>query len=174
MNHSLTLRSKLNGLELTKGSKSRMECCNIEFGFKGKGIEMSGFTQPFELDVSTEGGKQMVGLGRDGLSRRLFKGSILLEGFMVGFHVPSFTIDSGHLVGGQGAITGHQILNPRTAIFVYEDLLEQQEREIDTFQIDFHRGIRFECQLVETHPLPIAFGVFTQGDFAISPECDLA
>ena len=52
---------------------------------------------------------------------------------MVGFHIPSFTIECGHLVGGQGRIAGHQILNTRTAIFVCEDLLDEQEREIDTF-----------------------------------------
>ena len=81
----------------------------------------------------------MISLGGDSLSGRLFKGSILLEGFMVRFHVPSLTIDSGDLVEGQGRIAGHQILNARTAIFVCEDLLDQQEREIDTFQVDFQR-----------------------------------
>jgi hypothetical protein len=52
---------------------------------------------------------------------------------MVGFYVPSLTIDSSDLVEGQGHLTGHQLLNPRTAIFVCEDLLDEQEREIDTF-----------------------------------------
>ncbi len=87
----------------------------------------------------------MISLGGDSLSGRLFKGSILLEGFMVRFHVPSLTIDSGDLVEGQGRIAGHQILNARTAIFVCKDLLDQQEREIDTFQVDFQRGIRVKC-----------------------------
>src|SRR5438094_10087429 len=68
----------------------------------------------------------MMSLGGDNLSGRLFKGSLLLEGFMVRFHVPSLTIDSGDLVEGQGRIAGHQILNARTAIFVCEDLLDQQ------------------------------------------------
>ena len=79
----------------------------------------------------------MIGLGGDGLGRRFFQRSILLEGFMIGFHVPSFTIDGGHLVRTKAGVAGHQILNTRTTIFVCEDLLEQQEREIDTFQIDF-------------------------------------
>ena len=52
---------------------------------------------------------------------------------MVGFHMPSFTIEGGHLVEGQGRIAGHQILNSHAAIFVCEDLLDEQEREIDTF-----------------------------------------
>lgn len=97
-------------------------------------IEFGRFTQPFEFDVSTQGSKQMVGLGGDGLSRRFFGGGILFERFMIGFDVPSFTIDSRDLVSGEGRIAGHQILNTRTAIFVCEDLLEKQEREIDTFQ----------------------------------------
>lgn len=87
---------------------------------------------------------------------------------MVGFHVPSFTIDNGHLIGGQGGIVGHQILNPRAAIFVCKNLLDQQKREIDTFQIDFHRGIRLKCQLIEKHPLPVTFGLLTQGNLAIT------
>ena len=64
---------------------------------------------------------------------------------MVRFHVPSLTIDSGDLVEGQGRIAGHQILNARTAIFVCEDLLDQQERETDTFQVDVQRGIRVKA-----------------------------
>ena len=60
----------------------------------------------------------MISLGGDSLSGRLFKGSILLEGFMVRFHVPSLTIDSGDLVEGQGRIAGHRILNARPAIML--------------------------------------------------------
>jgi hypothetical protein len=60
--------------------------------------------------------------------------------------------------------------HPRAAIFVCEDLLDQQEWEIDTFQIDFHRGIRFKRQLVETYPLTVTFGLLTQSDLAISVE----
>ncbi len=86
---------------------------------------------------------------------------------MVGFHVPSFAIDGGHLVNDQGAIAGYQILNARTTIFVCEDLLEEQEREIDTFQIDFQRGIGFKCQLVEPYPSTVTFSCLVQGDLAI-------
>ena len=55
---------------------------------------------------------------------------------MIGFHVPSFAIDSGDGLESQGGIAGHQIQNTDAAIFVCEDLLDQQQREIDTFQID--------------------------------------
>ena len=70
----------------------------------------------------------MISLGGDSLSGRLFKGSILLEGFMIGFHVPSFAIDSGDILEGQGGIAGHQIQNTDAAIFVCEDLLDQPTR----------------------------------------------
>jgi hypothetical protein len=89
---------------------------------------------------------------------------------MIGFHVPSFRIDSGYLVGGQGAIASHPILNAHATILGCEDLLNQQEREIDPFQIDFQRGLRFKCHLVEPYPLTVAFGLRTQGDFAIGLE----
>src|SRR5258708_5449761 len=89
---------------------------------------------------------------------------------MIGFHVPSFTIDSGDVLEGQVGIAGHQIQNTNTAIFVCEDLLEEQQREIDTFQIDFLSGVRFECQTVDTYPLTVAFGLLTQGYFAIGFE----
>ena len=89
---------------------------------------------------------------------------------MIGFHVPSFAIESGHLVKSEGGIAGHQILNTHTAIFVCEDLLDQQEREIDTFQIDFQRGIGLEGHSVQSFPLTVAFGLLTQGDFTIGLE----
>src|SRR5258708_22055740 len=147
-----------------------MQSGNVQFGFQGKMIEFGRFTQPFELDVSTQSSKQMVGLSSHRLSRRFFERSILLEGFMVGFDVPSFTIDSRDLVSGEASIAGHQILNTGTAIFVCEDLLQEYEREINTFQVDFQTGIRFKCQLVETYPLTIAFGLLTQGNLAIGLE----
>ncbi len=105
-------------------------------------IEFGCFTQPFEFDVSTQGSKQMVGWSSHRLSGRFFESSILLERFMVGFDVPSFTIDSRDLVSREGRIAGQQILNTRTTLLVYEDLLDEQEREIDTFPLDFHSGIR--------------------------------
>jgi hypothetical protein len=48
--YSLTLRSKLNRLELTQDSVGRMQSSNIEFGFERKVIEFGGFPQPFQLD----------------------------------------------------------------------------------------------------------------------------
>ena|SRR5260370_42216595 len=48
--YQLTLRSKLNRLELTQDSVGRMQSSNIEFGFERKVIEFGGFPQPFQLD----------------------------------------------------------------------------------------------------------------------------
>ena len=42
---------------MTKGSKSRMQRGDIEFGLEGKVIEMSSFTQPFKFDVGEKGCK---------------------------------------------------------------------------------------------------------------------
>jgi hypothetical protein len=112
----------------------------------------------------------MIGLSRDSLGRRFFQGSVLFERFMIGFHVPSFAIESGHLVGGQGRIAGHEILNSGAGVFVCEDLLGEQEREIDTFKVDFQNRIPFECQLVEAYLLTVTFSLLTQGDFAIGLE----
>ncbi len=44
------------------------------------------------------------------------------------FHVPSFLIDGGDVVVGQRGIAGDQIENARAAIFVYEDLLDEERR----------------------------------------------
>jgi len=112
----------------------------------------------------------MVGLGSDGLGRGFFQRSILFEGLRVRFDVPSFRIDSRHLVSGEGRIAGHQILNTCRAICVYEDWLEQHKREIDTFQIDFPTGIGLKRHLVEPYPLTVAFGLRTQGDLTIGLE----
>jgi hypothetical protein len=59
-----------------------MQSSNIEFGFERKVIEFGGFPQPFQLDERALSSKEMISLGGDSLSGRLFKGSILLEGFI--------------------------------------------------------------------------------------------
>src|SRR5258708_40338690 len=118
-----------------------MQSGNVQFGFQGKMIEFGRFTQPFELDVSTQSSKQMVGLSSHRLSRRFFERSILLEGFMVGFDVPSFTIDSRDLVSGEARIPGHRILQTGTSLVVCQELLQKYEREIKTFPERFRTGI---------------------------------
>jgi len=63
-------------------------------------------------------------------------------------------------------------LNTHAAIFVCEceDLLDQQQREIDTFQIDFQWGIGFERQTVDLYPLSIPFGWQTECHFTVGLE----
>ena len=53
----------------------------------------------------------MIGLGGDGLGRGFFERSILLEGFMVGFHAPSFAIESGDLVVSKVEVAGTHIVD---------------------------------------------------------------
>ena len=44
-----------------------MKRTDVKVGFERKMVEMRGFAQPFKFDVSIEGGKQVIGLGSDGL-----------------------------------------------------------------------------------------------------------
>jgi hypothetical protein len=79
-----------------------MQSSHIAFGFERKVMELGGFPQPFQLDERASSSKERMSLGGDRLSGRLFKGSMLLEGCRVRFHIPSLTIESGDRVEGQG------------------------------------------------------------------------
>ena len=65
--------------------------------------------QHFQLDVGTQGCKNMVALRGDGSGGRLGQGSILLERLMIRFHVPSFAIDCGTAVVDEFEVAGDQI-----------------------------------------------------------------
>ena len=86
---------------------------------------------------------------------------------MITFHSPPFVIDRGHVVEGQGGITGDQIANAVPAIFVCEDLFDQHERKVDAFQIDFPRGLRFQLQGVHSDIPALLLVGLAQSDFAI-------
>ncbi len=74
-------------------------------------VDVSADFEHFQLDVSTQRGRQMVALGGDGFGRRERQGCILLEGFMVGFHAPSFAIKSGDLVVSKVEVAGTHIVD---------------------------------------------------------------
>jgi hypothetical protein len=69
----------------------------------------------------------MVALGGSGFGRGERQGSILLERLMVRFHMPSFAIAGGDAAVGEVEVTGDQIEDADSAIFVCEDLLDQME-----------------------------------------------
>jgi len=58
---------------------------------------MVGHLQQFKLDVTTQRGKQMVGLGAYCVSGRTFQRSVLLEGLVILFHVLLSLVDCGDL-----------------------------------------------------------------------------
>ena len=123
--------------------------------------------QPLQFDKATQGGKEMIGLRRDRLRGRLGQRDVLFERLMITFHSPPFVIGRGHVVKRQGGITGDQIANADTAIFVCEDLFDQHERKVDSFEIDFPRGLRFQLQGVHSDIAALLLVGLTQGDFAI-------
>jgi hypothetical protein len=110
----------------------------------------------------------MVALGGDGFGGRERQGSILLERFMIRFHMPSFAIASGDAVVSEFEVAGDQIEDTDAAIFVCEDLLDQLEREIYALQIDCHGRSRFQSQFIDTHILTLLMPLKAQGDLAIS------
>ncbi len=67
---------------------------------------------------------------------------------MIGFDGPPFLIERRDPVVGEGGIAGHQILHANAVILVYEDVLDQQEREVHAFKVDFQGGVQFEFQRV--------------------------
>lgn len=61
---------------------------------------------------------------------------------MIFFDAPSFLIDGRDLGRGHGQITADQREHTVCAIFVCEDWLGQQQREIHAFQVDFQQRAR--------------------------------
>ena len=117
-----------------------MERIEIEFGLQGKMIQLGLPFQPLQFDKAAQGGKEMIGLGGDRLRGRLGQRDVLFERLMITFHSPPFVVGRGQVVKRQGGITGDQITNAAAAVFVCEDLLDQHERKVDSFEIDFPRG----------------------------------
>ena len=147
-----------------------MERGEIELGFQGKMIQLGLPFQPLQFDKATQRGKEMIGLGRDGLGGRLGQRDILFERLVITFHLPPFVIGRGQVVKRQGGITGDQIANAHAAVFVCEDLLDQHQREVHSFEIDFPRGVRFQLQRVHSDIPALLLVRLTQGDFAIGLE----
>ena len=94
-------------------------------------VGVGRYFQHFEFDISTQRRKDVIALRRDSFGRRLGQGRILLEGFVIGFHVPSFAIAGGDPVVSEVEVTGHQIQDTDTAVCVCEDLFDQVKREIN-------------------------------------------
>ena len=87
----------------------------------------------------------MIGLGGDRLRGRLRQRDIVFERFVITFYFPPFVVDRSEGLERHRGVTGDQIANAGAAVFVCEDLLDQDEREVDSFQIDFPCGLRFSA-----------------------------
>lgn len=144
-----------------------MNSAHIEFGRERKMIEFGVAFEQFEFDVTTQGRKEMGGLGRHGLRGRLLQRGILLERLVRGFHVPSFVIDGGHPVTIHGGLAGDQIVNACRTLFVGEDSFEEQQRKSHPLQIHPDRFHRFPLRRVHSRITSLPLGFLTQGHFAI-------
>jgi len=59
----------------------------IELGFQGKMIERGLHLQSLQFDEATQGSKEVIGLGRDGLRGGLCQRNILFERLVITFDV---------------------------------------------------------------------------------------
>ena len=97
-NYSLTLRGVRQGYQLTQGGERRVERIEIELGFQGKMIQRGSHFQPLQFDKAAQGGKEMIGLGRDRLRGGLRQRDILFERLVITLHLPSCVIGRGQVV----------------------------------------------------------------------------
>ena len=102
-----------------------MERIEIELGLQGKMIQLGLHFQPLQFNKAAQGGKEMIGLGRDRLRGGLRQRNILFERLVITFHLPPFVVGRGQVVKRYGGLTGHQITHADTAVFVCEDLLDE-------------------------------------------------
>ena len=130
-------------------------------------IQRGSHFQPLQFDKAAQGGKEMIGLGRDRLRGGLRQRDILFERLVITLHLPPFVIGRGEIRKRQGSIAGDQIENAQAAVLVCEDLLDEHEREVDPFEIDYPGGVRFQLQRIHSRIPPLVFVGHTQGDFAI-------
>ena len=64
-----------------------MEGVEIELGLQGKMIELGLHFQLLQFDKATQGGKEMIGLGGDGLRGRLRQRDVLFERLVIALDV---------------------------------------------------------------------------------------
>ena len=131
------LRRQRNRAQLTQLLKRRMQGDQVQARFQSKMVQTGRLGEQFQLDISAESRKQVVGLYSDGVRGRLFERNVLLQRFMERFDIPPFTVEVDDGVARERGLAAHQILDAGTPVFVGEDLLDQRQREIDAFQVDF-------------------------------------
>ncbi len=84
-----------------------MERIEIELGLQGKMIQLGIHFQPLQFDKAAQGGKEMIGLGRDRLRGRLCQRDVLFERLVRTLHVPPFLLGRGQVVKRQGGSAGN-------------------------------------------------------------------
>ena len=107
---------------MTQSSERRVESVEREFGFPGKVIQLGLPFAPLPFAKATQGGKEMLGLGGDGLRGRLGQRPGRFERLMITLHLPPFVRARGEVVERQGGLTGDQRTKAPAASFVWEDL----------------------------------------------------
>ena len=131
-------------------------------------VQTGGLGEQFQLDIPAESRKQVVGLRSDGARVRLFERNVLLQGLMERFDIPPFTVEVDDGVAYERGLAAHQILDAGTPVFVGEDLLDQRQREIDAFQVDFPHATRFQRQTIYAQVTPLLLIYSAQGELAVA------
>ena len=68
---------------------------------------------------------------------------------MILFDMPSCSIDCREALGVQGCIAGNQVEYPCALVLVYEDLFDQMQREINSFEEDFPHSVFLDDERVD-------------------------
>lgn len=112
----------------------------------------------------------MVGLGTHSPGGGTLQRSVLLERFVVLFHVPSCTIDCSDLLMGELDIRTDQILGDLAAVIVYEELFAQQEGELYPFKVDhpYLTCTLLQWHCVHAHIPALPFVRLSESHFAVT------
>ena len=95
-------------------------------------IEIRIKLEVLKLYISPQRRKEVMGLTVNSFSRGFRETHILLQRLVIFFNFPSFTVDCCNLLVRDCQVASDQIENTNTVIFVYENLLNQRQRKLNS------------------------------------------
>jgi len=104
------------------------------------------------------------------LRGRLGQRNLLLERLVITFPLPPWVRGRGQVVKRQGGIARDPIPKAQAAGLVCEDLLDEHQPEVHSFEIDARGGVRFQLQRVHSRIPALMVVGHTQGDLAMGLE----
>jgi hypothetical protein len=142
--------------------KGTLQSRQVKTGTQREMVEMGAHLEPLQLDESAKRTEQVVGLRHLGAGRGLLKRGILFERLVVLLDPPPSLVKARYLLEAKRQVARNQIQGNFAAIFVLEELLDQQKREVHLLQVDLHYFTRLQTERLDCLIDALALILFAQ------------